>query len=1134
MTRREARSVLQYLNQFIGPPAGSTDSDARLLQRFAERRDEAAFAELVRRHGRLVWSVCRRLLGHEQDAEDAFQATFIVLADKAASIRKRKSLASWLYGVAARTAWNARKSARRRRCRERHAEQPSSESPVSAASLRELQTLLDEEVRRLPEQYQAPFLLCCLEGKGRAEAARQLGWKEGTVSSRLALARERLQKRLARRGVTLSAALCAGALSSEAVSASVPLALRTAAARIAAGAVSERVIHLAKGVLKSMIVARLKAGVALVLILGGLAAGGAAALRQIETKKAPQPPHAAVSKPAEQRRTNTDLHGDPLPPGAVARLGTTRFRAGAGIYSIAFSPDGKTIASSSNEVTAQDVVRLWDAASGKQIRVLATQWSNSHAFAFSPDGKTLAIDQTLHDVGTGKLIRQMTPPRRDLVGTATSVAFSPDGKLLASGHGDKTARLWDVATGKQLQKLDVCDNNRVSCVAFSPDGKTLATGGHYEEHALRLWDVATGAERYGVRGNVHGEIGGVEALAFAPDGKTLVTAGGNDKDIRLWDAATGRELRKFHGHTSAPSSLALSPDGKQLVSGRCTIGYGGIQDRTVRVWDVATGRERRQLSGHQGYECSVAFSPNGNTIATGGWDSCILLWDARSGKPLVSRPDSQGGVQSIVISLDGKTIATQAGETIHIWEAAKGKELRRLPGGGGITLSPDGKLLASAEGDGFIRLWDAHTGQEQRQLHGHKGKVTSITFAPDGKTLASGGADGTTRFWNLEDGTELRQMIGRTPGLPPKPQPGMTMPPMPTAGGKINVDVDCLAFAPDGKTIASGCSDYTVRIWQAATGKQVYQLAEQGPVTAVTFSLDGRMLASANGWDNKIRLWEMASGKVRLEIDGHADRAALAFSPDGRILALPGWGEPTCAYLWDTRTGKLWGRLGGHRGPIESLAWSRDGTRLATGSTDTTVLLWDMSNRTPQRSRQLLSLSPRELEELWRQMGTIVAYSGGPVPAFSWDVWRLSMVPEQSVPFLAQRLRPKVLDLKKVPQWIADLDSKDRAVFERAFDNLFEIGEDAKPALRKALKKKHTPQGQELIEDLLEGSISRNPSVDEARELKAVEVLRLIDNDESRATLKKLAGGTPGAPLTQAAAAALKGKPRKPNGGGYR
>jgi RNA polymerase sigma factor (sigma-70 family) len=1131
MAKRPMEGVLRYLRNVVAPRTEADVSDGQLLQRFLHSRDEDAFAVLVRRHGRLVWDVCRHVLRQEQDAEDAFQATFLILADKAASIRKRASIASWLHGVALRVAWNARKSALHRLKYECRAEERSVEPAVNAAALREVQTILDEEVQRLPEKYRAPFVLCCLQGKSREEAARELGWKEGTLSSRLALARERLQQRLTRRGVTLTAALSAAAIAGN-DAAALPIARAIAAAGKLPVTVSVQATILAKGVLKSMMLTRMKIGAGLVLLFGSLMAGGAVAIRQVETKKQPQPQPQAESKPAEQQRAAVDVHGDPLPPGAVVRLGTTRFRAGGNISALAFSPDGKTIASSSGD----GIIRLWDAASGKQTRELPRLWANTFPLAFRPDGKILAAGLTLYDVASGKQVATMTPPRLDpLYGEATSVAFSPDGKLLATGER-KTARLWDAASGKQLRKLDVCRNfNPVPCVAFSPDGKTLATGGYCDEHALRLWDVATGKERFGVRGNpasaesfgVRGnpanDNGSLKALAFAPDGKTLATLGDYQNTIRLWDAANGRELQQFRGHTAPPSSLAFSPDGKQILScGGRNFDPALPPDNTVRVWDVAGGKEQHRLT-DEGASL-VAFSPDGKTIAS-TWGSAIRLWDTATGKPADAQLAPQGRVQCLALAPDGKTIATRTPEGISIWDAAGGKELRRLAGekgGGKIAFAPDGRLLAVPEEDGSIRFWDALTGREQKQrrLQGHKGKVNEVVFFPDGKRLLSAGEDGTTRLWNMADGKEIRQMIGRTPGQPIKGIPGGTMAPMPANAA---IRVECVALAPDGKTLASGCSDNTVRVWDSATGKQVQQLAEQGSVTAVAFSPDGRLLASVGG---KIRLWELASGKVRTEIFGHS--TALAFSPDGRTLASSAWERTHETNLWDVRSGKLWGRLAGHRGPILSLAYSRDGKRLATGSADTTVLLWDMSDLTPQRRRQMLALPSQELEDLWLQMATTLVTSSG--PTLSAEVWRLSTVPQQSVPFLAKRLRPKVLDRKKIPQWIADLESKDRQVVYQAMDNLMEVGDAAKPPLRAALKGKLTAQGREVIEVLLEGGLQGGGPLDadEERAMKAVEVLRLIDNAESRALLQKLAGGTPSARLTRAAAAALRGKARTP------
>jgi RNA polymerase sigma factor (sigma-70 family) len=286
MAKGQLGTVLRQIRQLSGAQAHADLTDGQLLRRFVGHRDEAAFAALVERHGGLVLGVCRRVLLHEQDAEDAFQAAFLILARKSTAIRKIESMASWLHGVAQRTAMNLRKSAMRRRKHEQATAQSAAESPVAGAALKELQALLDAEVARLPDRYRAPFVLCCLEGKSRPEAAHDLGWKLGTVSSRLSRARQRLKQQLTRRGVVLSAALCATALADNVAAAAVPptlassttkAALHFAAGKLAVGFISERTAALTEGVLRAMFVSKLKKtglvlALALTLALGGLGA----------------------------------------------------------------------------------------------------------------------------------------------------------------------------------------------------------------------------------------------------------------------------------------------------------------------------------------------------------------------------------------------------------------------------------------------------------------------------------------------------------------------------------------------------------------------------------------------------------------------------------------------------------------------------------------------------------------------------------------------------------------------------------------------------------------------------------------------------------------------------------------------
>jgi RNA polymerase sigma factor (sigma-70 family) len=535
-----------------GAAAARHLTDRHLLRRFAEERDEDAFAELMRRHGPLVLNLCRRVLGHEQDAEDAFQAVFLVLARKAASIRKGESVGSFLFGVAYRIAMKERGKLAQRRQREQQVEQPMLAGPVYEAAFRELQILLDEGLNRLPEKYRTPFVLCCLEGKSKSEAARELGWKEGTVSSRLAQARKQLQQFLSRKGVTLASALTVAGIAENAASACIPPLLAASAVRTArlfasgSSAVMEtaKAVQLAEALFKSMAALPWKTATALLMVVS-LAVGGAGMAYHAETAQqapASEPPKAtsiAARKVARQeKKVRTDRYGDPLPEGALSRLGTIRFRHGLYTRQVVFSPDGKSVVCAGG----RRGVCLWDVATGRERRHFGED-TGVFTVAFSPDGKTAAA-------GLGRAARR----------------------------GSTTLALWDVATGEKRFAFAIREG--VGNLVFSPDGRVLASSPW--SGPTYLWDTETGHIIRPLRSIAH-----VEALAFSPDGKWLAGASDavgheyNDQKVHVWEVNTGLEVRCFQGHFGSVLSIAFAPDGRSLASGG--------DDATVLLWDV-TGR----------------------------------------------------------------------------------------------------------------------------------------------------------------------------------------------------------------------------------------------------------------------------------------------------------------------------------------------------------------------------------------------------------------------------------------------------------------------------------------------------------------------------------------------------------------
>ena len=496
-------------------------------------------------------------------------------------------------------------------------------------------------------------------------------------------------------------------------------------------------------------------------------------------------------------------------------------------------------------------------------------------------------------------------------GAVNGVAFSPDGRRLATVGLDKTVRVWDAATGQQVGAPMTGHGDNVIGVAFSPDGHLVASASM--DMTARVWDAETGQQ---VGAPLRGHTGSVLGVAFSPDGNWLATAS-TDRTVQLWDVRTGQPVgARLVGHTGSVVSVAFSPDGRRLAT--------ASDDQTVRLWDARTGQQvGAPLVGHLGPVLSVVFSPDGHRLASASMDKTVRVWDADTGQGL--GPPLTGHinpVQSVAFGPDGHRLATaSADQTVRLWDADTGRDLNPPLIGhtgivNGVVFSPDGRRLATASSDGTVRLWDA--GQPfGAPITGHTGKVNSVVFSPDGRRLASASDDQTVRLWDAGTGKLVATLTGH---------PGPVL---------------SVTFSPDGRRLASASGDQTVRLWDAGTWQSVATLAgHAGPVLSVAFSPDGRRLATASA-DETVRLWDAGTGQsVGDPLKGNGGTVnAVVFSPNGRRLATAE--SEGAVQLWDAATGQPFGAfLGGHTGSVLSVAFSPDGQRLASAGADTTVRLW--------------------------------------------------------------------------------------------------------------------------------------------------------------------------------------------------
>ncbi|MFF2538759.1 nSTAND1 domain-containing NTPase [Streptomyces cyaneofuscatus] len=593
-------------------------------------------------------------------------------------------------------------------------------------------------------------------------------------------------------------------------------------------------------------------------------------------------------------------------------LRATLVKHTAAVESVAFSPDGKTLATSGNDGTA----RLWDVQGRRPVALLDGHSRHVRNAAFSPDGRTLV---TSHDRWKARVWDVRTRKQTAvLTGISGPAFFSPDGATIVTGSQQGEILVWDARSHRKTGELQVrprTDGVQLHGLAFSPDGKTFAVTSSdvrdrkVQASEVQLWDAAEGKRL----ATLTGHTGQVTSLAFSPDGDTLAT-GASDATTQLWDVRTGRSMATLTGHSGSVFALAFSPDGRTLASGG--------QDHTVRLWDVRGRTAVSVLNGHAGLVHALAFSPDGATLASGAADAAVRLWDMRAGRPRASFAGPGGSARPADYSPDGRTLATGAGDgAVYLHHVRTQRPVGRLTGHTGevntVRFSPDGRFVAaSSNDDASVLLWDAHSHRRLASLEGHDRPVQRVLFSPDGESLATSSyIDRTTRLWSVRTHEQLASFTSASP---------------------------LMAFSPDGTVFATGGDEFSsVHLWDARTHKRLGALdGLTGMVSDLAFNPDGDLLATTS-WDGKLRLWNVRDRSLTATLAGHTDSAqSVAFTPDGRTLASSG--RDATARLWDVRTHRHLATLSGHTGTVWSAVFSPDGQTLATVSDDRTIRLWNI------------------------------------------------------------------------------------------------------------------------------------------------------------------------------------------------
>ncbi|MDY3562738.1 sigma-70 family RNA polymerase sigma factor [Gemmata sp. JC673] len=1098
--------IIHRIRELALPLRSESQTDAELLCAFALNRDEGAFAALVLRYRQAVWDTCRHALGNDADAEDAFQAVFIALARDARKVNAG-TIEGWLRTVAARASTNVRVAARRRTNAHQRLCDRAAPAQASGPPDDELHAILRQEVAELPERIRVALSLYYLEGKTQAEVGRILGLTDRAVAARIRRGLDALRERLAQRGAIVSVASLVAALgwlATGAAEAAVPTWLTATATATALAAADGQpatgpAAQLAAGLTGAGEYPRLKL-YGLVLAVCGLGAvGGAVVLadRPLQTAP-PKSPPAELALLAEPSRL--DRLGDELPVGAVARIGTHRFRVvrSSGTGDVTFVTNGNTLAS----VHGESAVTLWDSVTGKSTATFdgpaGARWVSA-----DPSGRRLAVagaaEVWVWELGAGsprflwKWTAAHTPPQASI----TALAFSPDGSVVAVGDREgKRTRLLRSDTGGEVASLT---GQPLALTAAGGSYLAVIGGSHPAAWGDRVtfWDATRGRTARVVAAPA-GELF-VDVAQSRAGHAALRTATG---EVRVIEITTGKELGRWSTQSGARRGLAFLADGSEVIE---------VTQGQFRFRNPVTGTESRPdvsvpalvlYTMNLNLDVSKQLSPDGKHLATGTYGE-VTIWDVASGRPAGPDGQVQGAIRALTFSPDGRamlTFADRAAE-VRVWDAVTGTPGQAMsPSAGdvfaGVGWGPDTCPLSLVRpplppAPGGLLRSDPHTGAAVQQLPlpdgqqwvpGPTGRVGPFAVTPSGLRVAV--ASGTTIDVLEPGGKSVRRMTARAA----------------VAG---------LVLSADGRTLAAVTHFWnprppgsgpqpprvSVEVWDVTTGRlhpapashETWDLFRSLPA----LSSDGRWMAAVT-WDRTITLTEVRTGRTGQQFETSGRPQTLAFSPDGRQLAA-GSTNGTVS-LWDLAAGRVVRRFSGHRGEVNTLSFAPDGYRLGSGSSDGTALIWDTTN---VRATGVPLQTGRALRD---------AVLGADIAASHRASLALADRPEEAVRLLTPDLVPEPEpDAARVSRWVDELGSENVEVRERAETALERAGEVAEPALRERLAADPPVGVRSQVERLLSRLESLGPPARTAAG-RAVAVLERAGTPAARKALEDAAG----------------------------